>query len=567
MAKARLAVGLAVLVWAILNCAGGGRMSVEPTDLRLKNGVVERTLPNGLKVYIKEEHFAPVVAAYLWVRSGSVDELDEEAGLAHVHEHMIFKGTPKRPTGQIAREIEGAGGDINAFTSFEHTVYHITIAKRFYPIALDVLADAVAHASFDEGELKKELAVIKEELKRSRDNPAYRLQDEMFKLAYRVHPFGRPIIGYERTLDSFERSDVLQFFRKQYVAGNMFLVVVGDFKVDEVWAHIERYFSQIPKGEPQKPEKPIEPQQTEMRVKIEQMPISKAYLGLCFHTVGALHRDAPALDLLSVILSTGESSRLYNRIKVQKELMHEVWSYSYTPKDPGLFAVGGTLDPAKLLDAVRATAKEVFELTDEHVGRRELQKAKNQLISELTFERETVQGQARKLGYYIDVSGDPYYEERYIASINALTSADLLRAAKRYFIPQGASIVVLLPDSEEPPKIEDIKRAVLDGFRDAGSRSKKLQPIIGRRRRPAPQPAEFATDGGSAIYELLEEKGGITKARLANGITVLFKPNRSVPTFSFRLVARGGLRSETEANQGISNLVAEMLVRGTENRS
>jgi len=538
-------------------------MSIEATNSDFKREVIIRTLPNGLKVYLKEDHFAPVVAAYLWVKSGSADELDSEAGLAHVHEHMIFKGTSKRAVGQIAKEIESAGGDINAFTSFDHTVYHITIASRYYPVAIDVLADAVSHASFDEKELKKELAVILEELKRARDNPNYRLQDELFKLAYTAHPFGKPIIGYEQTIQSFSRDDVLQFFNKHYTADNMFLVVVGDFDKDELWARIKEHFSQIPENKSQKPQRTSEPEQEKLRVKLEQMPISKAYLGIGFHIVSALHEDAPALDLLSVILSTGESSRLYNRIKIQKELMHDVWSYSYTPKDPGIFAVGGTLSPKNLEDAVRAAAKELFELTVEEVDQQELEKAKNQLLSEFVFDSETVQGRARKMGYYIDTLNDPYFEQKYIANIDKLTPADLLRVAKNYFQPNKASIAVLLPDSVEPPKIEKIQKAISDGF-DAAQSPNGEQTI--NSDKPT-NPKVPATDGGSKSYEIVEEKSGITKARLANGMTVLFKPNHSVPTFSIRVVAKGGLRSETEETQGISNFISDMLTRGTETRS
>ncbi|MEM2915702.1 MAG: pitrilysin family protein, partial [Candidatus Bathyarchaeia archaeon] len=166
-----------------------------------------------------------------------------------------------------------------------------------YPVALEVLADAITNASFEQNELKKELEVILEELKRARDNPAHRLQDELLKLSYTTHPYGRPIIGYESTLSSFSRDDVLNFFHKHYVANNMFLVVVGDFEPDEIMPLIEKNFSQIPSAKAVKPKREREPKQREIRIKTITMPINKAYIGISFHSTKALDKDTPALDL------------------------------------------------------------------------------------------------------------------------------------------------------------------------------------------------------------------------------------------------------------------------------
>ncbi|MEM2915703.1 MAG: insulinase family protein, partial [Candidatus Bathyarchaeia archaeon] len=259
-----------------------------------------------------------------------------------------------------------------------------------------------------------------------------------------------------------------------------------------------------------------------------------------------------------------ESSRLYRKIKIEKELMHGIWAQSYTPKEPGIIGIGGTLEPNKLLPAIEATCAEVFKTTFEKVTPTELEKAKNQLLSGLTFESATVQGQARKLGYYIDVANDPDFERKYIEKIDRLTPDDIKNVAKKYLRKDSASIVVLMPETSTPPTEEHIRQAFLNGYINAraekNQRSSTFNKSIFNAQKVSVKPSIKG-------YEILEEKEGITKALLKNGITVLFKPNRSVPTFSIRILALGGLRSEEEKNQGISNFVAEMLTRGTKNRS
>ena len=160
-------------------------------------------LPSGLTVLTEENHAAPVAALQIWVKVGSADEREGEAGLAHLHEHMLFKGTSRRGPGEIAREIEGAGGEINAWTSFDETVYHVVTASRFFEQGLDVLADALTSASFDPLELSREIEVVCEEIKRSEDSPSRKVSKELFSAAYARHPYGRPVIGTEASVRSF----------------------------------------------------------------------------------------------------------------------------------------------------------------------------------------------------------------------------------------------------------------------------------------------------------------------------------------------------------------------------
>src|SRR5216684_183867 len=198
------------------------------------------TLDNCLRVVIQEDHFAPVVSSQIWVKAGSADETPDVAGAAHVHEHMIFKGTTRRPVGAIAAEVESSGGHINAFTTADHTVYHLILASRHFATGLDIIADAMQNTTFDPHELGKELQVVMEEWKRGEDSPTSRTATELFRLAYAVHPYGRPVIGFRETIEALNRERVVNFYQRWYHSNNMTLVIVGDVDREQTQAEVLR---------------------------------------------------------------------------------------------------------------------------------------------------------------------------------------------------------------------------------------------------------------------------------------------------------------------------------------
>src|SRR5262245_13898684 len=206
----------------------GRRPLATPQGPLTKETPLRFSLTNGLRVLLVPERAAPVVAVQVWVGVGSADEKLEEAGIAHVHEHLLFKGTAKRGVGEISREIESAGGEINAWTSFDQTVYHIVLASRFFDTALEVLSDAIGAPAFDAGEMAKELEVILEEIKQSQDAPSRVLTQLLYGTAYKKHPYKRPVIGFADVVRKMTRDQVVRFFRRWYTPSNMTLVVVGD---------------------------------------------------------------------------------------------------------------------------------------------------------------------------------------------------------------------------------------------------------------------------------------------------------------------------------------------------
>src|SRR3954468_2897267 len=225
-------------------------------------------LDNGLEVVLEENHAAPVVAFQAWVNVGSADEPQELAGIAHVFEHMLFKGTARRGVGQIAHDVEAAGGEINAWTSFDQTVYHLVLASRYFDTGLDILADALFSSSFDPVELERELKVVLEEVKQGEDNPSRVATQTLFATAYSKHPYRRPVIGYTRTVKSFTRDRLLDFFQRYYVASNITLGVVGAFDSNKAKQKIAAAFEKAPPRPRAERTAAAEPPQRAPRVKL-----------------------------------------------------------------------------------------------------------------------------------------------------------------------------------------------------------------------------------------------------------------------------------------------------------
>ena len=308
-------------------------------------------LPNGLTLLVEENHAAPVVAIQVWVRVGSADERADEAGLAHLHEHMLFKGTARRGPGEIARTIEACGGEINAWTSFDQTVYHVVLASQFFAEGMDVLADAVTSAAFDPGELQREIEVVCEEIKRSMDSPTRKLSRELFASAFSRHPYGKPVIGTEESVRGFRREGILRFYRRWYKPENTVVIVVGDVREAEAVRLAQKLFAWPPGPFEPAPARPAEPRREVPLARLRKEPLKEGYLSIAWPSLPLVHEDVAALDALAIVLGHGEASRLHRAMKRDRLLCTEVQASCYTPVDPGLTIVGLTLQPASAREA------------------------------------------------------------------------------------------------------------------------------------------------------------------------------------------------------------------------
>ena len=508
---------------------------LEPQD---KENLLRTTLPNGLKVVLVKDHSAPVVALNVWVRAGSADERPEEAGMAHVFEHMLFKGTERRAVGEIARTVEAAGGNINAFTSFDMTVYHITMASRDVDVGIDVLADAVQFSTFDAEELARETEVVVEEIRRGQDSPSRVLSQGLFSLAYEDHPYRLPVIGTEESVRSFTRDQLLRFHRHWYVPNNMTFVAVGDLDPENALARIEEAFNRAESREDIEHARTDEGEQSEPRSLLLRRDFEQTLLGIAFPITGFEDEDTAYLDLLSSLLGGGESSRLYRRVKDRDQLVHAISAGIYAPLDPGLFLVDAALDPDKLEATLAAVREEVDRLLRFGPSETELERVRVNLLSQEVREKETVQGQARKFGYYETLSRGVEVEEEYLARVRAATPRDVKRAAERYLRLDRASVVALVPQDARPELDEAGLLAAL------GTQFEQVD-----------------------TWTAENLPGGIRRYVLPNGLRIVVKPNRAVPLVALRLSFLGGLLAETEQTQGLSSFLSELLAKGTEQRS
>ncbi|EFK11497.1 peptidase M16 inactive domain protein [delta proteobacterium NaphS2] len=500
-------------------------------------GAKRYTLENGLTVILKEDHSAPVTSVQVWVKTGSANETPEEAGITHQIEHMIFKGTPTKGTGEIARAVETAGGRINAYTSFDRTVYYVEIDSARLDTALDVLLDAVQNSVFDPEELKKEKEVVLEEYRRSLDIPENQLSWTIMRLAYKKHPYGRPIIGYEKTIRSFNRKMILKYVDKWYTPKNMVVVAVGDFETEKVFETIKKLVRNFPERTGAEPARPKEPPQTELRKTVINNRVQQAYLDICWHIPALTHKDIYALDVLESILGDGKSSRLYTGLKMDANLVYHVSANTYALADPGLFSVDATLKPEKLKEALAAIGKEISRVARTPVDPSELDKAKTTAEASFVFDMEDMAGQASTLGYFQTMTGDMYHADDYLARIKQVTAEDILRVSQTYLRPENLSIGIMVPEGQ---KIHMDADEVMSLFKASPA---KMESPPAKRDNP-------------------------TEMRiLKNGMRVIIKENKRVPEVSVVGVFLGGKRLEKEGEWGISDFVAEMLTRGTRKRT
>ena len=416
-----------------------------PAEL-LASDVTRHVLGNGLTVLVKEVYPASVVSLSIWARVGSVDEDDSRAGLSHFVEHMLFKGTPKRPVGRIAQEIHSLGGYLNGFTSYDCTCYWIVLPSRCFATALDIEVDALLHPLLDPVEIAKESRVIVEELKMYEDRPDSFCFQRLMGQAFRQHRYGRPIIGFEEVVLRTTATELEEHYRRFYRPNNMAVVVVGDIRTQTALEEIEKALGHLEPAAVQRDASPVEPPQDGMRRADLEGDIATARMQMGFHIPAIFDADTFACDILASIVGEGRSSRFYTELRERRSLVNSVGASLFAEGEPGLFTVDAVLEAASIPGAEEAILGEFERIAREGVSEREVQKAKNMVEAGYVFAQETVEGQGRKLGYY-EMLGDYQLAERYVQNLYRVTPEDVARVAARYLVPSNCSVVTYRPRS------------------------------------------------------------------------------------------------------------------------
>ncbi|MFC1624276.1 M16 family metallopeptidase [Candidatus Omnitrophota bacterium] len=486
---------------------------------KLSNAQEVKTLENGLRLIVKEDHRNPIVVFSAFIDVGSASEgMYLGSGLSHLTEHMLFKGTEKYPPGSIEDILHTYGGKIDGFTSYDYTGYRITILKEHASIALDVLKEILTDPTFDLEELRKEKDVIEKEMNLSKDDPRKRISRLTFSNAYFRHPYRIPIIGYRENFQRLERDDLVEFFHSNYVPEKTIIAIVGDIDKDVVLTEIDALFGEIPRGNNALVDIHKEPEHTVEIYREEKIGIDGAYLNIAFHSTSLLDRDLYALDILSFILGQGESSRLNEEMRIKKELVVAITSYNYTPKEAGLFVISSVLKEENVKEAADEIIKEIDIIKRKGVSEEELIKAKNNFLADYTYQKETIQSKANDLALGELLAGNPRFFESYIARIQSVTLEEIQEAANRYLKRSSMTVAVLSKSGEALGRISE-------------------SPVR-------------------------KEERSIEKITLKNGLSVLISRDPSLPIVSMTLLFKGGLRYETIENNGISRILSRMFMDG-----
>ena len=496
------------------------------------------TLDNKLTVLVKETPGTKIATVQLWVKAGSVYEDENEAGITHLIEHMIFKGTPSRGPGVIAGDIEEKGGMINAYTSFEQTVYHATLSSRYWDTALDVLVDAVLHSNFDPEELEREKKVVLEEIHMRNDRPATKLFQELLSTAYTAHPYRLPVIGSEESVSGFSRDDILAYMDKHYHPENFTVVVVGDVRHGEVVARVREMMGELKNRDTIPPERKKEPVQNGPRLFALEEDVGQGQLALAFPIVPFVDPDCPTLDVIASLLGHGDTSLLFHELRDKKGLVYRINASAFTPGDPGLLEVMATLEAEQIVPALEAALEEIFKLKYLLVSDEELNRVKRNLESDFVFNLERVEGQARIVGSFELLTGDPR-EDDYLNQIRGVSREDVQLMARKYFTPEKVTAGYLVPLGS-----------------DISLNQEELVEIIAR----ADNKARNAIPSSQITEAFLSNVHHFT---LGNGIRLLVREDPSVPTVSMRAVFPGGLRGETENTNGAFAFISELLPTAT----
>ena len=433
--------------------------AVAATAAGAQSAAQEHKLANGLRVIVKEDHRAPTVVHMVWYGAGSMDEVSGTSGVAHVLEHMMFKGTKTVKSGEFSRRIAAAGGRENAFTNRDYTAYFQQVPKAALPQMMQLEADRMSNLLVTETEFSREIKVVMEERRlRTEDQPRALVAEALNAEAYFAHPYRRPVIGWMNDLENMSYVDARNWYARWYVPDNAFVVVVGDVKADEVFALAQKYYGRI-KATPLPERKPqLEPEQRGVHRVVVKAPAELPYLlmGWKCPVLRDVDQDWQpyALEVLAGVLDGNESARLNQSLVRNSRMASEVGAdYDATARGPGMCFLEGTpsqgRSAAELETGLRA---ELARLVDDGVAEDELARVKAQVVASQIFKRDSIFSQAMEIGQF-ETAGLSHRDiDRVLERIKAVTAEQVRAAAKQYFVDDKLTVVVLDPQPLDQAK-------------------------------------------------------------------------------------------------------------------
>ncbi|MDR2054721.1 MAG: insulinase family protein [Desulfovibrio sp.] len=492
-------------------------------------------LPNGLAVYLVRDARFPLVCTRLYVNTGSAKETAEQAGISHLLEHMVFKGTDHRPKGQAARDVEELGGYINATTGFDKTTYITDMPAAHWRTGMDVVKDMAFQATLDPEELEKEKEVVISEMEIGEDSPARRLFEDLQTAGLRSTAYGRPIIGFRDSVRAVTAQDLRAYITRWYQPQNMMLLVAGDIDLDAVLAHAEKLFGGMENNAALSAPQETNPADAAggPRIAITKGSWKKAYMGLAFPVPGLRDLRSVDLDVLAHLLGGDETSRFYRKYKYEKQLVDSISVHNMSLERAGLLTITARLDVEKIAPFWAEITKDLAALKAAAFDREDITRAAFNLEDDMDRAAETLSGLASWRGTVRFVLGGEQAERNMRFALRTADASRLRRAVDDWIRPERARLRILVPRDAELPDMGEI----LD------------------KNWPAPEaaPARKAEQPRTGKGERLV---------LDNGRAVILIPDATVPYVSLNLTMPGGNALIRARDQGLAELTARTLTDG-----
>lgn len=482
---------------------------------------------NGQTIIVKQVKSNPIVIIDTWIKTGSINENDKNNGVSHFLEHLFFKGTEKTPLGTFDKILESKGAVTNAATSKDFTHYYIKLPSKDFDLALNLHADMLLNPAIPQSEMDRERKVVLEEISKDKNSPNDIVYDNLNELIFKIHPYKRQVIGTTEIIENITRDEIFEYYHAHYTPENMITIVIGDVNPDETALKIEKAF-----GQKYKKSKKItykkEPPITQQRVKIEKFPCNSGYMMIGFRGTNAVHKDEFALDILASILGDGRSSRFYQTIKEQKQLANSIYASNGSFKDDGVFYIGSNFQPENKDKLQKEIFNEIQKIQKYGVTDEEVQRAKNIIIRDTHYSRESVSNIAMEMGYTTVLTGDIKNYDDYLEKIKLVTADEVQKVAQKYLGENKSAVSIVIPETYvEKPACDCSKQTT------------------------------------NHIAKTIKSAYNTEKLQLDTGATLLLNQHKNNDIIAISIKAKGGEFLEKVC--GVANLTASTMLKGTKN--
>ncbi len=498
------------------------------------------TLPNGFQIVVNQDQRFPLVSIRLYVRAGSAHEKPGQEGISHFVEHMVFKGTEQRGPGQVAREIEEVGGNVNAGTSLDYTVYIIDLPAHHWKLGLEILHDMIFGSVFDPDELNQEINVVLAEIQRSLDNPGSRLFKSIQSMAFQGTPYEHPVLGFKETVQSFDRDVVQEYVARKYQPQSMVLALSGNVEADRVLEQTRQLFGDLENKTVQGLPSPLKLADRNIvparRVTVEQGPWNKVYMALAAPAPRQSSPMTPAFDILAYLLGGDKTSLLYREFKYGQGLVDQISAQVLSLERTGLMYFFTRMDPDGVESFWNQFMDRLTSLSQADFTTEQINRAVTNIEDSIFRSRETLGGTASKLGFYQLFEGDPEAEEKYLHNLRRVTREDLQNIIDRYLCPGSFAISALTPEQVAIPA---------DMFKDS-----LAQPAALLKNQE-----HKVSDHSDRLIDLGHDRK----------LVIRYDPH--LPHTSITIAWPGGNSIVPRDQQGLPELAAGTLTRETRHRS